>query len=414
MRHLLASAALLALSPIALASPLAAQDGAAMTDETAKQDLTFERVFASPSLNGPSPRGAKLSPDGRYLTLLRNRGGMVFERGEFPVITGASGVYALDLDGDGAMDLVVLRVGPNLTLKGDGACGFAVYDFGVTPGDAWTTAFSAIWEAGRTRPTLAFGNYVDRQDPDGPFQACDDNLLLRPEAEGYAETILTPGFCALSILFSDVDRDGAADLLVGNDFEIPDYLYMGDGTGGLRQITHADARLPHTTTTTMAIKVADLMNDGMPELYFAQIAGRSSGVSKKLKMQDLALYCDSIRNPEARATCARNMEIKTWYRSGNNFDPTYAGKCAELSGALQAECKAMLVKDLAIQRNDPKICALIPDSQPRPRSFCDLHFLPVRAVTAELGNEKIDIVDYSDDLATFVASALSPAKVTSA
>jgi len=187
----------------------------------------------------------------------------------------------------------------------------------------------------------------------------------------------------LSILFSDVDRDGAADLLVGNDFEIPDYLYMGDGAGGLRQITHADARLPHTTTTTMAIKVADLMNDGLPELYFAQIAGRSSGVSKKLKMQDLALYCDSIRNPEARATCARNMEIKTWYRSGNNFDPTYASKCTELSGALQAECKAMLVKDLAIQRNDPKICALIPDSQPRPRSFCDLHFLPVRAVTAD-------------------------------
>ncbi|MCU1408255.1 MAG: Transcription elongation factor NusA [Microbacteriaceae bacterium] len=38
----------------------------------------------------------------------------------------------------------------------------------------------------------------------------------------------------------------------------------------------------------------------------------------------------------------------------------------------------------------------------------------VRAVTAELNNEKIDIVDFSPDLATFVASALSPAKVTSA
>ncbi|TFD18102.1 transcription termination/antitermination protein NusA [Cryobacterium sp. TMT1-21] len=38
----------------------------------------------------------------------------------------------------------------------------------------------------------------------------------------------------------------------------------------------------------------------------------------------------------------------------------------------------------------------------------------VRAVTVELNNEKIDIVDYSPDLATFVASALSPAKVTSA
>mgnify|MGYP006343386443 CR=1 FL=1 len=38
----------------------------------------------------------------------------------------------------------------------------------------------------------------------------------------------------------------------------------------------------------------------------------------------------------------------------------------------------------------------------------------VRAVQTELGTEKIDIVDYSDDLPTFVANALSPARVTSA
>jgi N utilization substance protein A len=38
----------------------------------------------------------------------------------------------------------------------------------------------------------------------------------------------------------------------------------------------------------------------------------------------------------------------------------------------------------------------------------------VRAVTSELRDEKIDIVDWSDDLATFVANALSPAKVSSA
>ena len=38
----------------------------------------------------------------------------------------------------------------------------------------------------------------------------------------------------------------------------------------------------------------------------------------------------------------------------------------------------------------------------------------VRAVTEELGGEKIDIVDYDPELARFVANALSPAKVTSA
>ena len=69
MRHLLAAAAILAL-----ATPLAAQESDGMTTQaTQATDLSLERVFASPGLNGPSPRGAKLSPDGRYLTLLRNR-----------------------------------------------------------------------------------------------------------------------------------------------------------------------------------------------------------------------------------------------------------------------------------------------------------------------------------------------------
>jgi dipeptidyl-peptidase-4 len=36
-------------------------------------NLTFERVFASPGLDGPAPRQVKLSPDGRFLTLLKNR-----------------------------------------------------------------------------------------------------------------------------------------------------------------------------------------------------------------------------------------------------------------------------------------------------------------------------------------------------
>jgi len=38
----------------------------------------------------------------------------------------------------------------------------------------------------------------------------------------------------------------------------------------------------------------------------------------------------------------------------------------------------------------------------------------VRAVVSELHGEKIDIIDHSEDLATFVAAALSPAKVVSA
>src|SRR4051812_94730 len=39
----------------------------------AARDLTLERLFQSPSLSGPVPRQPKLSPDGRLVTLLRNR-----------------------------------------------------------------------------------------------------------------------------------------------------------------------------------------------------------------------------------------------------------------------------------------------------------------------------------------------------
>jgi len=37
------------------------------------EQLTLERIFASPSLDGPTPRKAELSPDGSLATVLRNR-----------------------------------------------------------------------------------------------------------------------------------------------------------------------------------------------------------------------------------------------------------------------------------------------------------------------------------------------------
>lgn len=186
----------------------------------------------------------------------------------------------------------------------------------------------------------------------------------------------------LSILLSDIDNNGTLDLWAGNDFEIPDAIYLGDGAGGFTQVTYQDGLIPQTTTTTMAVKSADLTGTGYPEVYLAQIAGRSSGVSKILKMQPLEQYCDAILAPEALATCRKNMAIKTWYKSGNNFDPTYAARCLDLGTRDQGECKAMLVKDLAIQQRNPEICALIPAGQDIAKSYCELHFRPTRKITA--------------------------------
>jgi hypothetical protein len=187
----------------------------------------------------------------------------------------------------------------------------------------------------------------------------------------------------LTILLSDINLDGKLDLLVGNDFEQPDIVYIGDGEGGFRQIRRQDGIIPFTTTTTMAIKTADLHNTGKPSIYFAQIAGRTSGVAKKLRLRGFDRYCVGIERDADRATCQKNIDIKSWYRSGHSFDPGYARRCQEMTRRYQAECKAMLVKDLAIQNRDPAICKLIPVSELRAQQLCEIHFRPIREPTAQ-------------------------------
>jgi dipeptidyl-peptidase-4 len=68
MRSVLAAVALCVST--CLTTPVLAET-AAMAE--AAPTLSLERVFASPGLDGSAPRQVKLSPDGRYLTLLRNR-----------------------------------------------------------------------------------------------------------------------------------------------------------------------------------------------------------------------------------------------------------------------------------------------------------------------------------------------------
>lgn len=60
---ILAAAAVLFAGPASAEEPMSG----------AGPELSLERVFASPGLDGPAPRQVKLSPDGKYLTLLRNR-----------------------------------------------------------------------------------------------------------------------------------------------------------------------------------------------------------------------------------------------------------------------------------------------------------------------------------------------------
>ncbi|WP_138466900.1 CRTAC1 family protein [Poseidonocella sp. HB161398] len=207
------------------------------------------------------------------LRLFRNRGGLVFEA-ESLGIDATTGAYPLDLDSDGRPDLAVLRAGPDLLLKGGPDCSFVPFEgLGFESGDHWSTAFSATWEPGQSLPTLAFGAYVDRADPEGPFGACDANRLYRPEGSRYGAALpLEPGFCALSMLFSDWGG-GRADLRISNDrhyyvrggeeqmwaMEDPPRLYGPEDGWQSFQLWG------------MGIASRDLSGDGRPEVFMTSM-----------------------------------------------------------------------------------------------------------------------------------------------
>jgi enediyne biosynthesis protein E4 len=209
--------------------------------------------------------------------LMRNQGNFVFtaDTPEALALTGVTGAYPLDIDSDGVLDLAILRVGENYLMRGLGGCEFSQFEgLGFDGGDGWTTAFSATWEAGQSLPTLAFGNYVDRSDPDGPFEACDQSLLYRPEGDIYGAPIpLQPGFCTLSMLFSDWGRRGRADLRVSNDRHY--YVRGGQEQMWAMQATprlySAEDGWNAFQLWGMGIASRDLDGDGLPEVYMTSM-----------------------------------------------------------------------------------------------------------------------------------------------
>lgn len=246
------------------------------------------------------------SPAALYVNRSVAGGPLAFARRASAVtdVDGATGAYPLDVDDDGHLDLVVLRVGANRLLRGGPDCSFTPADarWGFDGGRAWTTAFAATYEPGARHPTLAFGNYVDRTAPGSPWGTCEDNVLHRPSAEsGAADTgpgttdassprydvplALSPGHCALSLLFTDWNRSGIDALRVTNDRHYhrggEEQLWRLDAGRYPRRYGRADG-WTSLVIWGMGIAEADLDADGYPEYALTSMG------DTKLQTLDLA------------------------------------------------------------------------------------------------------------------------------
>ncbi len=196
------------------------------------------------------------------------------------LLSNVIGAYPLDIDGDGHMDLFVLRVGGNLLLKGGPDCTFTLanHEWNFDGDSGWTTSFAAEWEPGQKFPTLAIGHYVDRDAPGSPWGTCADNSLYRPQPgdkpDYSVRTPLAPGFCALSMLFTDWNKSGVPSLRVSNDRQYyrggEEQMWRIDPGKTPRLYSRADG-WRHLSIYGMGIAEGDLDGSGYPEYFLTSM-----------------------------------------------------------------------------------------------------------------------------------------------
>ena len=319
------------------AAPTAAGPTPVFVDQTAASGVSFTYDGPFPYAVGGGVAVFDCNDDGRpdlYFAggagpgaLFRNvttvSGELRFERvaNTGTELEAVNGAYPLDVDGDGRTDLVTLRIGENVALRGLGDCRFerANEAWGLDGGGENTEAFSATWEAGAAWPTLAIGNYAEPGSLD-PQTWCQANALVRPVGTRFGPPQpLEPSFCTLSMLFSDWDGSGRRDLRVSNDRQ---YYRPDDGEeqlwhvapGETPRLYGVDDGWARVQVQGMGIASQDLTGDGLPEVYLT-----SQSASK---LQTLAA---GPSNPAYRDIgLARNVNVAHPYTGTDTSLPSTA------------------------------------------------------------------------------------------
>jgi hypothetical protein len=325
-----------------------------------------------------------VSANGAQINVFMNQDGQRFEKLEIDVsgnnYTAIFNIALVDLNGDGWLDLfgtsylegnfyllsdkgTITKAGLQKTPRGQAVLSLAT-SFGDVDRDGDLDVIVGNWFAG-----------MGKQHP--PPRSKNEILInegarfeVRPLSGLTGET--------LSTLLSDWSGDGILDLIVGNDFDVPDFYYLGDGKGGFKRVEKSAGTIPHSTHSTMSIDSGDFDNDLDLDIFLDQITARATGPSARMPVLPLDEYCDDIVIATERNRCLTNMAIRRSFFYGPNHRPDNVRKCAAVTSTLDEHaCVGMQVMMTAQRNSNPEICEYIPKSESRTYSMCLNFFEPV-------------------------------------
>jgi hypothetical protein len=216
----------------------------------------------------------------------------------------------VDLNSDGWLDIVfsAYRHGNYVIYNREGRFTRENFHRLPRPDEAMVTGAMAFGDLDKDGSLdVVMGSWVG---PCRGWQPCDDlpanNFVLRNDKGRFQVQPLPglPGRQTVSLLLSDINKDGNLDLIIGNEDPAPDIFLRGNGDGTFRKITRADGIIPHSTGSTMSVASGDVNNDLLPEIYVGQIS--SAG---KHHTKHGAAVCDEIAEPDHKKSCQDMMTV---------------------------------------------------------------------------------------------------------
>ncbi len=94
----------------------------------------------------------------------------------------------------------------------------------------------------------------------------------------------SPLIFGLGVAVADIDGDGFQDIYVTNDYSEPDYLYLNTGKGQF--IEQAQVKFKHLPQFSMGVDVADINNDGHPDILNLDMLPADNRRQKLLQLQE--------------------------------------------------------------------------------------------------------------------------------
>lgn len=223
----------------------------------------------------------------------------------------STGVSVIDINNDGLLDLYICRVGKYETLKGhnlllictgidkNGIPHYAEksHEYGLD-----FTGFSTqavFFDYDRDGDLDMFllnhsvhqnGTFAPRASFAGTYSELSGDRMYRNDGIIFTDVTKQSGINSsaisygLGVAVSDINSDGYPDLYIGNDFHENDYLYINQKNGTFKE--ELTNRVMHTSQFSMGVDVADVNNDGFPEVISMDMLPSDPYILKRSEGED--------------------------------------------------------------------------------------------------------------------------------